>query len=89
MEPARILVAVSGGIAAFKVPDLVRSLQREGHEVRCAATPAALRFVSPLTPCNSPRGSVRSALLRADSLDDRWDCRFVGSRIASLPGVRL
>ncbi|MFP6640010.1 MAG: bifunctional phosphopantothenoylcysteine decarboxylase/phosphopantothenate--cysteine ligase CoaBC [Myxococcota bacterium] len=62
MEPARILVAVSGGIAAFKVPELVRSLQREGHEVRCAATPAALRFVSPLTLQALTGEAVRSAL---------------------------
>ena len=44
----RVLVAVSGGIAAYKVPELVRGLRRAGHEVRCALTPAATEFVSPL-----------------------------------------
>jgi phosphopantothenoylcysteine decarboxylase/phosphopantothenate--cysteine ligase len=48
MEPRRILVAVTGGIAAYKTPELVRCLQRAGHAVRCALTPAATRFVSPL-----------------------------------------
>ena len=62
MESARILVAVSGGIAAYKVPELVRLLQREGHEVRCAATPAALRFVSPLALQALTGETVRSAL---------------------------
>lgn len=62
MEPARILVAVSGGIAAFKVPELVRCLQRQGHDVRCVATPAALRFVSPLALQALTGETVRSAL---------------------------
>ena len=48
MAPRRILLAVSGGIAAYKIPELVRLLRREGHEVRCIATEAALEFVTPL-----------------------------------------
>lgn len=47
-EPRRILVAVSAGIAAYKVPELVRDLMQAGHEVRCVLTPDATRFVSPL-----------------------------------------
>lgn len=43
-----MLIAVCGGIAAYKVPELVRILQRAGHAVRCALTPEAARFVSPL-----------------------------------------
>jgi len=49
MEPRRILLAISGGIAAYKAPELVRALKRAGHEVRCALTPEAERFVSPLS----------------------------------------
>lgn len=48
MDPRRILLAISGGIAAYKTPELVRTLRRAGHEVRCALTPEAARFVSPL-----------------------------------------
>ena len=48
MEPRRILLAITGGIAAYKVPELVRSLGQGGHEVRCAMTRSATRFVSPL-----------------------------------------
>ena len=47
-EPRRILVAVSAGIAAYKIPELVRALVQAGHEVRCVLTPDATRFVSPL-----------------------------------------
>lgn len=48
-EPRRVLLAVTGGIAAYKVPELVRDLQRDGHEVRCAMTRSAARFVAPLS----------------------------------------
>jgi phosphopantothenoylcysteine decarboxylase/phosphopantothenate--cysteine ligase len=48
VAPRRILVAVSAGIAAYKVPELVRELARAGHVVRCILTPNATRFVSPL-----------------------------------------
>lgn len=59
-EPRRILVAVSAGIAAYKVPELVRALVRAGHSVRCILTPDATRFVSPLVleaVSNHPAGS--------------------------------
>ncbi len=61
-EPRRILLAVSGGIAAYKIPELVRILRRAGHEVRCALTPAAERFVSPLALQTLSGAPVRSAL---------------------------
>jgi phosphopantothenoylcysteine decarboxylase/phosphopantothenate--cysteine ligase len=48
MDPRRILLAISGGIAAYKTPELVRGLRRAGHDVRCALTPEAERFVAPL-----------------------------------------
>jgi phosphopantothenoylcysteine decarboxylase/phosphopantothenate--cysteine ligase len=43
-----VLVAASAGIAAYKVPELVREFVRAGDVVRCIATPDATRFVSPL-----------------------------------------
>jgi phosphopantothenoylcysteine decarboxylase/phosphopantothenate--cysteine ligase len=45
----RILLGVTGGIAAFKAAALVRRLREDGHEVRCALTRAATAFVTPLT----------------------------------------
>ena len=41
-------LAVTGGIAAYKVPELVRALTGAGHSVRCVMTSAARRFVAPL-----------------------------------------
>ena len=48
MDQRRVLLAVSGGIAAYKAPELVRALTRAGCAVRCALTPAAREFVTPL-----------------------------------------
>ncbi|MBR6049510.1 MAG: bifunctional phosphopantothenoylcysteine decarboxylase/phosphopantothenate--cysteine ligase CoaBC [Bacteroidales bacterium] len=45
----RIVVGITGGIAAYKAPELVRLLKKQGHEVRCAATEHALEFVTRTT----------------------------------------
>ena len=45
----RIVVGITGGIAAYKTPELVRLLKKQGHEVRCAATEHALEFVTRVT----------------------------------------
>ena len=45
----RILLGVSGGIAAYKGADLVRRLKEVGAEVQVVMTPGAQRFVTPLT----------------------------------------
>jgi phosphopantothenoylcysteine decarboxylase/phosphopantothenate--cysteine ligase len=44
-----ILVAVSGGIAAYKSAELVRALQRVGAQVRVVMTESATKFITPLT----------------------------------------
>jgi phosphopantothenoylcysteine decarboxylase/phosphopantothenate--cysteine ligase len=45
----RILLGVTGGIAAYKSPDLVRRLIERGADVQVVMTEAAQRFVSPMT----------------------------------------
>ena len=45
----RILVGISGGIAAYKIPELIRLLVKAGAEVRVATTPNALNFVTETT----------------------------------------
>ncbi|MCX7089686.1 MAG: bifunctional phosphopantothenoylcysteine decarboxylase/phosphopantothenate--cysteine ligase CoaBC [Methylococcales bacterium] len=45
----RILLAISGGIAAYKCAELVRLLVKQNAEVRIVMTQAALQFVTPLT----------------------------------------
>lgn len=46
---ARILIGVSGGIAAYKAIELARLATLAGHGVRVVMTPAAKRFVGPAT----------------------------------------
>jgi phosphopantothenoylcysteine decarboxylase/phosphopantothenate--cysteine ligase len=45
----RVVLGVSGGIAAYKSPDLVRRLRECGCEVRVVMTPSACEFITPLT----------------------------------------
>ncbi len=49
IAPMRVLLGVSGGIAAYKTAELVRRLRERGHEVECALTRNAAAFVAPLT----------------------------------------
>src|SRR5437016_6035415 len=42
---ARILIGVSGGIAAYKALEVVRLAVKAGHAVRAIQTPASQRFV--------------------------------------------
>jgi phosphopantothenoylcysteine decarboxylase/phosphopantothenate--cysteine ligase len=49
LEGSRVLLGVSGGIAAYKAADLVRRLRDAGAEVRVVMTAGARQFVTPLT----------------------------------------
>lgn len=62
MGERRILLAVTGGIAAYKAPETVRGLRRVGFAVRCVLTPEAERFVSPLVLQTLSGQTVRSEL---------------------------
>ena len=48
MKGLRVLIGISGGIAAYKIAFLIRYLKKEGAEVRCIMTPASCDFISPL-----------------------------------------
>ena len=45
----RVVVGVTGGIAAYKSAELVRRLREAGAEVRVVMTAAATQFITPLT----------------------------------------
>lgn len=49
MNGKRILLGITGGIAAYKIAFLIRLLKKKGAEVRCIMTPASCDFISPLT----------------------------------------
>jgi phosphopantothenoylcysteine decarboxylase/phosphopantothenate--cysteine ligase len=47
--PHRILLGITGGIAAYKSPDLVRRLRERGAEVQVVMSAGAQQFVTPMT----------------------------------------
>ncbi|KRK13550.1 hypothetical protein FD51_GL000104 [Lacticaseibacillus zeae DSM 20178 = KCTC 3804] len=49
MKKQQIALFVTGGIAAYKTPLLVRALVKAGHDVRVAMTTSAEKFVTPET----------------------------------------
>lgn len=49
LKGRKLLVGVTGGIAAYKVTSLIRLYKKAGAEVQVLMTPAATRFITPLT----------------------------------------
>jgi phosphopantothenoylcysteine decarboxylase / phosphopantothenate---cysteine ligase len=73
----KILIGITGSIAAYKIPFLVRLLVKEGAEVKIIMTEAAKDFVSPLTLSTLSKNPVLSKLFDNDSWADhvhlgRW-----------------
>jgi phosphopantothenoylcysteine decarboxylase/phosphopantothenate--cysteine ligase len=62
----RILLGITGGIAAYKAAELARLLTRAGADVRVAMTEAATRFITPVT---------LQALSGQPVWTDMWDAR--------------
>jgi len=62
----RILLGITGGIAAYKSAELVRELQRQGSDVQVIMTESACRFVTPVT---------MQALSGKPVFTDMWDSR--------------
>jgi phosphopantothenoylcysteine decarboxylase/phosphopantothenate--cysteine ligase len=66
----RLLLGVSGGIAAYKVAELARLLMRNNVEVQVAMTEAATRFVTPAT---------FQALTGKPVVTDLWDASYANN----------
>ncbi len=66
----RVLLGVTGGIAAYKVAELARLLMRNNVEVQVAMTEAATRFVTPAT---------FQALTGKPVVTDLWDASYANS----------
>jgi phosphopantothenoylcysteine decarboxylase/phosphopantothenate--cysteine ligase len=49
LKGKKILIGITGSIAAYKIPLLIRLLKKEGAEVKIVMTPCAKDFVTPLT----------------------------------------
>jgi len=70
LKGKKILLGISGGIAAYKSAELVRLLIRAGADVRVVMTPAARDFVGPLTFSALSKNPVPSELF--DPNDGTW-----------------
>lgn len=57
---ANVLVGVTGGIAAYKAPGVIRRLREAGHDVRVVATSAAFRFIPEETLAIAAGGHVHT-----------------------------
>jgi len=66
----KILIAITGGIAAYKINTLVRDFIKNGAEVQVILTPSAKEFVSPLTLSTLSKRKVFSEF---SSQDGEWN----------------
>ncbi|MCQ8240792.1 bifunctional phosphopantothenoylcysteine decarboxylase/phosphopantothenate--cysteine ligase CoaBC [Rhizosaccharibacter radicis] len=82
LDGRRVLLIVSGGIAAFKALELVRLLRARGCAVRCVLTDAAAHFVTPLSLQALSEAPVHTTLW---SLTDEQEMGHIAlSRLADL-----
>ena len=67
-EINRILLGVSGGIAAYKAAELVRLLKKKGMDVKVVMTQSALAFIQPLTLSTLSQSPVYSNLFEQEKI---------------------
>ena len=70
LQNKRILLIISGGIAAFKCLELVRLLREQGADVRCILTKSATKFITPLSVATLSGDKVYGDLF---SLTDEYE----------------
>jgi len=68
----KVLLGISGGIAAYKTPNLVRSLIKKGAEVKVVMTDSAKDFVTPLSLSTVSKNIVHSSFKSEDE-DGMWN----------------
>ncbi len=73
LSEKNILIGISGGIAAYKIPFLVRLLHKLKCSVRVVMTPSAKDFVSPLTLSTLSKNEVLSSFTKKDKDNPIWN----------------
>ncbi len=68
----KVLLGISGGIAAYKTPNLVRCLIKNGAEVKVVMTDSAKDFVTPLSLSTVSKNPVYSSF-KSDDDDALWN----------------
>ena len=71
LHAKKVLLGISGSIAAFKTPFLVRALIKAGAEVQVVMTPASKSFVAPLSLSTVSNKPVYSEFVESE--DDLWN----------------
>ena len=71
LEGKKIILGVTGCIAAYKACNLVRELIKSGAEVRVVLTPSAQSFVSPLTLSTLSKNRVIQKIFPEDRKSTR------------------
>lgn len=71
LKGRKILLGVTGGIAAYKAATIIRLLVKEGAEVKVVMTPLAKEFITPLTLATLSRNPVLVDFF--DPEDGRWN----------------
>ena len=71
MRGKKIILGITGGIAAYKSAYLIRALVKEGAEVQVVMTPAAKEFITPLTLATLSRKPVISEFF--SNRDGSWN----------------
>ena len=69
----KILLGITGGIAAYKTPLLVRALIQQAAEVKVVMTPSSKDFVSPLTLSTLSKNPVLSTFTAEDKDNPVWN----------------
>jgi phosphopantothenoylcysteine decarboxylase/phosphopantothenate--cysteine ligase len=72
LKGKKVLLGISGGIAAYKSAFLVRLFIKAGAEVKVLMTPAAKEFVTPLTLSTLSKNEVFSSFTQDDE-DENWN----------------
>ena len=73
LSSKKIVLGITGGIAAYKTPLLVRALIQQAAEVKVVMTPSSKDFVSPLTLSTLSKNPVLSTFTAEDSDNPVWN----------------
>jgi phosphopantothenoylcysteine decarboxylase / phosphopantothenate---cysteine ligase len=80
LEGKKIILCITGSIAAYKTPELVRQMIKAGAEVKVICTEAAAKFVSPLALSTVSKNEVLCNISDGDS----WNNHVMMGRWADL-----
>jgi phosphopantothenoylcysteine decarboxylase/phosphopantothenate--cysteine ligase len=69
----KILLGISGGIAAYKTASLVRLFIKAGAHVQVIMTPASKDFITPLTLSTLSKNPVYSSFYNQDEENEKWN----------------